>query len=442
MKVHALIALLAFTLFSCHSSKVTIQKLDQYPMESTLFAEIKIDKKDLVNLLNQQIDVALKDPVSKGNIHMLVTREGSMTMAIKDDKLLYSLPVNLIAEVGSFAKAEGSLILWFQSDYQFREDWTLTTQTEVSNFQWTKEPKAELFGLKMPIETVSNFAINHFGPKLAETIDEQMKAYSDFRPQIQALLDSAATPILVDEVHNIWLTSKPNRFGLAPFFDNGNALLSSFFSTAVFTIHHQKPEIAKLTTPKLEIKPFKKQKTQIHINGIFTADSLSQLVKEEMVGMELPFGNKKIKIEDIEIDFAGRLLRSRIKVSGGINGYIDGSGAPYMNKAHTQFLIDDFDMKLTGSNMLMRSGVKLFRKKIQKVLEDAINDQIHQLSKDAIQKIQKDYSSMALGPLINLSVLPENEIIFNFETRKGSLLYLQITLNGVVQLNVNSNGQL
>ena len=442
MRLFALIVLFSITLLSCHSSKVTIQKLDHYPMESTLYAEIKMEKKDLISLLNQQIDSALQQPISKGNIVMKVARTDNMSMSIKEDKLLYSLPINIQATMGSFAKANGNLTLWFESQYQFQDDWTLDTHTKVTDFQWTKEPKAELFGLKFPVEQLSNFAINHFGPMLSETIDEQMQANSDFRPQIQALLDRAATPILVDTVRNLWLTGTPKRFGIAPFFDNGETLLSSIFSTAIFTIHHKKPTVAPLSTPKLEVHPFKKQKTQIHINAIFTADSLSQILKEQMVGMEFPFGTKKIKIEDIQMDFAGRLLTTKIKVSGGINGYIDGSGAPYMNESHTKFKIDDFDMKLTGSNMLMRSGVKLFRKKIQHTLEQTINDQIKQISADAIEKIQKNYASVALSPIISLSVLPDKQIKFNFETRSGSLLYLQISLNGIVQLNVNANGKL
>ncbi|HHB78794.1 MAG TPA: DUF4403 family protein [Saprospiraceae bacterium] len=442
MKVYALLPLIAFMLLSCHSSKVAIQKLDHYPMESTLFAEIKIDKKDLVQLLNQKIDTALRQPITTGNIQMSVSRAETMSMSIKGDHLLYSLPVHIEAKMSSFAKAKGRLVLWFKSNYKFQEDWTLTTKTQVSDFQWIEQPKAELFGLQLPIEKLSNLAIDHFGPVLARTIDEQMEAYSDFRPQIQTLLDSAASPILVDSVHHLWLTGEPKRFGLAPFFDNGETLLSGIYNTSIFTIHHKKPQIAPLKTPKLEIKPFKKQKTQIHVNAIFTADSLSELLKEQMIGMELPFGNKKIKIEDIDIDFAGRLLRSKIKVSGGINGYIDGSGAPYMNKEHTKLKINDFDIKLTGSNLIMRNGIKLFRKKIQKLLEESINDQIRQMSQEAIQKIRKDYSFMALSPIINLAVLPDNQITFNFETRKGSLLYLQISLNGVVQLNVNAHGRL
>ncbi len=440
MKALSFILFLAFTFVSCHSSKVTIQKLDRYPMESTFYAEIKMEKKDLVNLLNQQIDSALQQPISKGNIVMQVERTESMTMSIKNDKLLYSLPIHLQTSAGSFAKAKGDLILWFESQYQFHDDWTLSTKTKVSDFQWTKEPKAELFGLKFPIEQLSSFALDHFGPMLSQTIDDQMKAYSDFRPQIQALLENAATPILVDTQRNLWLTGIPKRFGIAPFFDNGEILLSSLYSTAVLTIHHQRPTVEPISTPKLEVQPFKKQKTQIHINAIFTADSLSEILKEEMVGMELPFGKKKIKIEDIQMDFVGRLLTTRIKVSGGINGYIDGSGAPYMNDAHTQFKIDDFDLKLTGSNMFMRSGVKLFRKKMQKILEETINGQIQQISNEAIEKIKKDYASYALSPLINLSVLPDNQIKFNFESRSGSLLYFQISLNGIVQLKVNSNG--
>jgi len=440
MRVYAIIAIITFTLLSCHSSKVTIQKLDRYPMESTLYAEIKMEKKDLVHLLDQQIDSALVQPISQGNIVMKVERTDNMSISIRGDKLHYSLPINLQATMGSFAKANGNLTLWFESAYQFQEDWTLSTNTKVSDFQWTKEPKAELFGLKFPVEKISNFAIDHFGPMLAETIDSQLKAYSDFRPQIQALLDNAATPILVDSKRNFWFTGTPKRFGIAPFFDNGETLLSSIYSSTIFHLHHQKPIIAPIPTPKLEIRPFKKQKTQIHINAIFTADSLSQILKEQMVGMELPFGKKMIKIEDIQMDFAGRLLTTKIKVSGGINGYIDGSGAPYMNDNHTEFKIDDFDLKLTGSNMLMRNGVKLFRKKIQHTLEETINNQIQQISLDAIKKIEKDYATFALSPIIILSVLPDKQIKFNFETRDGSLLFFQISLNGIVQLNVNTNG--
>ncbi len=439
MRVFAFIFLLT-TILSCHSSKVTIQKLDRYPMESTLYAEIKIEKDDLVKLLNQQIDSALQQPISKGNIAMKVERIANMSMSIKDDQLRYSLPIRLQATLGSIAKANGELILWFESKYEFKNDWTLSTETKVSDFQWTDEPKAELFGLKFPIEQLSNFALDHFGPMLSKTIDEQMEAHSDFRPQIQALLDNAATPILVDPERNLWLTGTPKRFGIAPFFDNGTTLLSSLYSTAIFTVHHQKPNIAPISTPKLEVQPFKKQKTQIHINAVFTADSLSQILKEQMVGMELPFGRKKVKIEDIQMDFAGRLLTTKIKVSGGINGYIDGSGAPLMNNTHTKFKIDDFDLKLTGSNMLMRSGIKLFKKKIQTTLEETINSQIHKISNDAIEKIKKNYSSFALSPIITLSVLPDKQIKFNFETRSGSLLFLQISLDGIVQLKVNANG--
>jgi len=115
MKAFSSFSHLTITLVSCHSSKVTIQKLDRYPMESTLYAEIKMEKKDLINLLNQQIDSTLQEPISKGNIAMEVSRTDNMSMSIKDDKLLYSLPIHLKASMGSFAKATGNLTLWFES---------------------------------------------------------------------------------------------------------------------------------------------------------------------------------------------------------------------------------------------------------------------------------------------------------------------------------------
>lgn len=441
MKAKLLFLLLATGLISCHSSRLTIQKLEQYPMESTLFAEVQLNKTDIIHLLNQKIDASLQAPIESGNIQMQVTRTGDLSIAIKNDALLYGLPVGIQAQVGSFAQATGTLHLWFKSEYEFHDDWNFSTKTEIDGFQWLEKPKAEVFGLRLPIEKLSNFALHQIGPKLAQTIDDQMATFSDFKPQIQAFLDSASTPVLVDTVHNLWLTGEPKRFGVAPFFDSGDALLSGLYSSIIFTVYPKKPQPQSLVLPKLEVHPFKKQKTHIHINGIFPADSLTRLIKEAMVGQEIPMGSKKIKIEDISIDFAGRLLRSKIKVSGAINGYIDGSGAPYMNKAHTRFMIDDFDVKLTGSNLLMRSGIKVFKKKIQKTLEESINLQIKTLSTEAIQKIQKEYASVGINSLIYLKVLPDKQILFNFETKEGAL-YLQISLDGQVQLNINSHGEL
>lgn len=431
--------LLLITLSSCHQSKLIIQKLDRYPMKSTLFAEIELDKKELTSLLNTKIDEALQNDFSKSNVTVHVTRTGDVTMMLKDEKLRYSLPIDIQANMSAYVKVSGELQLWFESEYHFNPDWALHTHTEPAGFQWIKEPNAKILGIQIPIEKLSNLAINQVSPTLAETIDDQMNALSNFGPILQTLMDSISKPILVDTAHNLWLTGTPNRFGLSPLFDNGDKFYSNIFSSVSFQLYPKKPDQAAIQLPKLEFEPMKKQKTQIHINGIFSADSLANILKDEMVGMEFPFAGKTIKIEDIEIDFAGRLLRSRIKVSGAINGYIDGSGAPYINPNHSKLMIDDFDVKLTGSNMLMRSSMKLFRKKIKEVLVQSINEQIQTLSKDAIDQIKKDYTSYGINSIISLRIVPDNKINFNFEIKQGSL-YLQISLNGIVQLKIKNNG--
>lgn len=417
-----------------------MQKLNKFPMKSILYAEVKLDKQDFITLLEQKIDDAMSHPFSKGSIKVLASRNGKMNALFKDDQLFISLPVNIEANINAFAKAKGTLQIRFKSAYTFGSDWRITTHTQTDGFQWIKEPKAELLGIKIPIEKLSNAAVNQVAPQLAQTIDAQISSMGNLQPLIEKLLKKVSKPILIDTTRNIWLTSNLRRIGIGPLFDSGRSILSALYSEVSFSVMYEEPKNNKFTLPSLEIQPFKKQQTSININGIFSEDSLSAIIKEELVGTEIPLKKRKVKIEDIKIDFAGRLLRAKIKVSGAINGYLDASGAPYMNEKHTELLINDFDIQLTGSTFLMRKGVKLFKKKIQNTLEKAINAQIHKLSSSTLDKIN-ELSGTNFNQNFSANIQPDKEIMFNFEIKEGSL-YLQITLNGTVQVKIQTIGSI
>ncbi len=438
MRINYLLLIFILAFWGCNTHKFRMQKLNKYPMESILYAGVELDKQDLVSLLESKIDEAMSQPFTKGNIKVLATRNGHITIQFKEDQLYISLPTDIEANVNAFAKAAGTLQIQFKTSYRLEPDWRISTKTEPDGFQWIKEPKAEFLGIKIPIEKLSNAAVNQVAPQIAQTIDNQIDAMGNLKPTLDSLLQNISKPILIDTARNLWLSSKPTRMGIAPLFDSGRKILSSLYSEINFTVMYDKPPDLKIDLPPLEFQPYKKQQTKININGVFPADSITSIMKEELVGLEIPYKKKKVKIEDLNIDFAGRLLRAKIKVSGAINGYIDASGAPYMNEKHTKLLINDFDIELTGSNFLMRKGIQLFKKKIQNILQETINAQIHKLSTSTFAKI-KEFSNTNKNKKFSPIIKPEREILFNFEIKEGSLL-LQITLNGDVQIKIQANG--
>ena len=88
---------------------------------------------------------------------LVVNKVDRIKLSLQESTVYYSVPLHIQVEkefmLGDVV-AEGDIVLDFQTDFEINADWTIYTDTQIVDFTWLIEPKAEVLGLKIPVTTV------------------------------------------------------------------------------------------------------------------------------------------------------------------------------------------------------------------------------------------------------------------------------------------------
>jgi hypothetical protein len=317
-------------------------------------------------------------------------------------------------------------------------NWKLKTKTELKSLDWSESPTMVVFGKNVPVTYLMTPAIKIFKSKIEKSIDGAIEKSMDFKPNVLAALEKICTPFQMSEAYQSWLRIVPIEiYSTNAKLKNDTFLMEMGMKCTMETLIGNKPE-SKFDATKITLKPVAKIPNQITANiaAVSTYTEASKIMTKNFAGQEFGSGNKKVKVQKVDIWHQKGKMVIALDVLGTVNGTIYLTGFPQYNEQTKEVYFDQLDYALDTKNKLMRTAnwlaQGLILRKIQESCRYSIVSNLEE-GKQNMMAYLKNYSPMP-GVFVNGKM---EDIQFQKIQLTNKAIIAFIKINGTVKVAVD-----
>jgi hypothetical protein len=221
------ITLLTAGIFSCAGSKKLerpeefYSNLGEDPL-SRVNIPIKLDVAALEQSINRQLTGVLyeDDDFNDGdNMKLRAVKKGDIRLQIDSQQIKYHVPLILWIQYDAgitLLEANGDIELDMTTNFEVMPDWHVRTTTELTDYQWTREPKLRLGITSIPVGRVLDIFLRNGRGFLTRQIDDLVARNLEPETIVRDVWKQMFQPMLVSEEYNTWLVVNPERLALTP----------------------------------------------------------------------------------------------------------------------------------------------------------------------------------------------------------------------------------
>jgi hypothetical protein len=317
-------------------------------------------------------------------------------------------------------------------------NWKLNTKTELKSLDWNESPTMVVFGKNVPVTYLMTPAIKIFKSKIEKSIDAAIEKSMDFKPNVLAALEKICTPFQMSEAFQSWLRIVPIEiYSTNAKLKNDTFLMEMGMKCTMETLIGNEPE-SKFDATKITLKPVAKIPNQITANiaAVSTYTEASKIMTKNFAGQEFGSGNKKVKVQKVDIWHKNDKMVIALDVLGTVNGTIYLTGFPQYNEQTKEVFFDKLDYALDTKNKLMRTANWLAQglvlRKIQESCRYSIVSNLEE-GKQNMMAYLKNYSPMP-GVFVNGKM---EDIQFQKIQLTNKAIIAFIKINGTVKVAVD-----
>lgn len=317
-------------------------------------------------------------------------------------------------------------------------NWKLNTKTELKSLDWNESPTMVVFGKNVPVTYLMTPAIKIFKSKIEKSIDAAIEKSMDFKPNVLAALEKICTPFQMSEAFQSWFRIVPIEiYSTNAKLKNDTFLMEMGMKCTMETLIGNEPE-SKFDATKITLKPVAKIPNQITANiaAVSTYTEASKIMTKNFAGQEFGSGNKKVKVQKVDIWHQKGKMVIALEVLGTVNGTIYLTGFPQYNEQTKEVFFDKLDYALDTKNKLMRTANWLAQglvlRKIQESCRYSIVSNLEE-GKQNMMAYLKNYSPMP-GVFVNGKM---EDIQFQKIQLTNKAIIAFIKINGTVKVAVD-----
>ncbi len=407
-------------LASCKSNPYTNapKPLESYiaapevPLVSTLTIPVNISEAELVRSLNARLTGPLYEDYSfadNGNdgLMLKVLRSQDITLYLSGNTIKYRLPLKLWMKkhlLVADAEAEGELALNMKTTFTIREDWSLTTTTEVEYHEWLVRPVLKTGLGNLGVEALANLALNRSKRQLSESLDKYVTQQISLRPYVETAWTALQEPVLLDSVYQMWVKTTPTSISMSPLTTTGDAIRAKIAVECLNDVTFgQKPAFREnVNLPSLRYVDDAPDDFQVRLVTDVPFAEAERLAKNMMIGQVFSSGKKQVKVEDIQLWGNNDKVVVNSKLSGAFNGNIYFIGRPEYNAQKNQIEIADLDYQVDTKNFLYRTAAWIFQGPIKNQMKNAMTFPLDENIRQLRASVQESLTNYQIQPGITL----------------------------------------
>ena len=271
--------------------------------------------------------------------------------------------------------------------------------------------------------------------QIVNLIDEQIKSNFRLRQYVEEAWTQLQKPVMVSEVHNLWLLVQPEKMSMTPLVISNEKVESTLIIEAQSEIFVGEMPTASIndSLPLFNYAQVGSEDFEIKFRSEIPYQEAEVMVKKEMIGQTFRKGKKQLTIENIKMYGNEDRLIVDTKVSGAYNGNFYMKGKPFFNPKKNQLEIADMHYEMESKGLLQKAGAWLFPKGMEKRIEKMMRFPIERNMKAWVNLIQEKLNRYELNPNMYLSgSLTQFEVNYTRLTPDG--IQLVIVSKGKVNL--------
>lgn len=410
---------------------------------SVIEIPVRLHRLHLQNDINRQLgDTLYADNKADGeNLEIRAIKASDIQIDITGQEIFYKVPLDLwVRKRMRLANLEGTgaLNLNFKTRYSVGEDWSLTTHTELVDFDWIKKPVLKTALIDIPLQFVADLVIKNSRKKLTRAIDEQVKASLDLRKEVESAWKMLHDPFLLSEEYATWLTLRPRAIYMTPFQTVKDTVVSTIgLESELNIVLGEAPDsIPPSPLPKFQYRTGNRHGLTLTMQADIPYAEAERMAKESLVGQRFEQGKKRyVEVKDMKLFRQGNQLVVQTLLAGSYNGSVNLVGTPRYSAEKQKIELEDLDVELKTKNLLHKTlgwlfkGV--FKNEIRKSLDYYLNYYL-----DATKKtLQEEMQHVELAPGVflkgQLSRLSVDQLYLTMDAMR-----LWIGMKGDVEVDV------
>ncbi|GAB4499277.1 MAG: DUF4403 family protein [Saprospiraceae bacterium] len=418
------------------------------PLVSSLTIPVNISVLDLQNSLNRTLSgKALYEDYSytdNGNDGLMLNlwKSQDITLFLSGNMVKYRIPLKIWMKKSLLvadAEADAELALSMKTTFSIKEDWSLSTTTEVEYHEWLAKPKLKTGIGSISIETLANLALNRSKKTISQTLDRYVSQQLTLKPYVQEVWTALQEPILLDSVYRLWVKTTPTGIAMTPITTYNDVIRTKIAIECLNDVTFgEKPWFRENSNlPNLHYIDDAPDEFQVRVATDVPFPEAERLAKNMMVGQVFESGKNKVKVEDIQLWGNNDKLVVNSKLSGSFNGNIYFIGRPEYNPQKNQIEVKDLDFHVDTRNFLMRSASWLFQGAIKNQMKKAMIFPLEENIQYLKSSVQESLNHYELSPGVLLTGTVDSVTVENTKITPTSI---RVNLYSKGKVNVDVKG--
>ena len=371
---------------------------------------VKIPLSEIGNVINASVqNLIFEDKSFTDNNNDQFKVKVWKTRAIRlvggtQQNLLIEVPLKIWAEKGigtlgiySYQNTTFEMVMYFNTQLTFNNNWTMTTKTSPMGFKWVTKPVLDFGKIKVPITSLVETSLKQQQAEFSKTIDEMMISQLNFQNYAVMAWNQFSQPFNISEDYNTWLKITPVSVNISPLVFYGNQIEANIgIDTFSETFTGKKPPS---TVPIKTIANFNSvqslpQKFLLQTTANIPFNQATKIAESMFLGKEFDFREGRSKIKITSVNVYGE--ENRIMIEAATEGTIDGvsyiSGIPVYDDVKRKIVLTDTKFKLKTKNVLQKTATLLFQGKIVKMIEDEYGIPTAELEDSSKKSIEETFN--------------------------------------------------
>ena len=376
-----------FLFLGCSRQNPLVIPIAQYNAElkplpvSILNIPVNLKLSVLESIINSQLNGLLyedKDFNDGDRMKVKVYKRNPIKLSGKDNELKYRIPLSIQVVYDAMVTnvlASGEIELEAKTSFKISKDWTLKTQTDVTNYVWIKKPVAQVVGVNIPLGSLADVILNNSKSYLGKQMDETTSSYFDLKSIVSSAWNTISRILSVSEEYKTWLSVNPSKVTMAPLIIQGDSILSNLSLMA-------KPQLSIGDKPRENMVNKIPDYSQVLNDNLRTLlvlrtklpfSETKNLTLKQVGGQTFSSGKKSVTVVDVNYFGINNKLGVELTLSGVYKGKIFLTGTPQIEAKTNLINLPDLDFNLETKNFLVKSAGWILKSNLRRMIQENIN---------------------------------------------------------------------
>ena len=301
-----------------------------------------------------------KDFNDGDRMEVKVFKKNPIKLIGKDNELKYKIPLSIQVVYDAMVtnvSASGEIELEAKTSFRISKEWNLKTQTDLTNYTWTKKPTAQVGGFTIPLRSLADIILKNSKSYLGDQFDESILTYFDLKSLVNNSWISISRILSVSDEYKAWLSVNPSKITMAPLIIQGDSLISSLSLMAKpqLSIGEKPRENSANKIPEYSQVLSSNLRTMLVLRTKLPFSETKNLTLKQVGGQIYSSGKKSVTVTDVNYFGINNKMGVEITLTGAYKGKIFLTGTPEVDANSHLINLPDLDFNLETRNFLIKS---------------------------------------------------------------------------------------